>query len=103
MAEYVYSWQPQRRKAYQVDLRWNIIFSIVARGRSVIEAAREFGVASTTFFNWWFRFRNSADLSVSLRNHQRIECALDELLVVFLSTLLEHEPTFIPVRNKAAD
>ena len=77
----------QRRKAYQVDLRWNIIFSIVARGRSVIEAAREFGVACTTAFNYWSRFRNSADLSVTLRSHQRIERALDELSVVFLLTL----------------
>ena len=39
MAKYVCSWQPQRRKPYQIDFRWKAIFSI-SRTRTICFRSR---------------------------------------------------------------
>ena len=58
-----------------------------------MDAARRYGIYSTTVRRWFNIFSESGDVCQQPWEHQRTERSLDDLSVVYLLTTMEREPT----------
>lgn len=87
------SCEPERRKAYDADLRWRGIFSIIVGGATTDEVAVRCGVCRKTVLNWWDIFIQTGHVDPRRRAAPPVEQTIDELTMTYIISILEMNPT----------